>query len=562
MQRLIKNEILSNLDFTDLEVCIDCIKGKQTKHTKKGATRSTQLLEIIHIDICGPFDAPSIGGEKYFITFTDDFSRYGYIYLLHDKSQSVNALEIYIKEVERQLDKKVKIIRSDRGGEYYGKYDESGQCPGPFAKFLEKHGICAQYTMPGTPHQNGVAERRNRTLMEMVRSMMSHSSLPISMWMYALRTAMYLLNRVPSKAVSKTPFELWTGRKPSLRHLHVWGCPAEVRVYNPQEKKLDFRTISGYFIGYPEKSKGYRFYCPNHSTRIVESGNARFIENCDISGSDQMRNVSIQEVRVQISVPKTSIIVVPELVSQPNKDQEQQINDSTLHNENVNSEPMVVEPQSTILRRSQRERRSSITDDYVVYLQESGIDLGIYNDPDSYTQAMQGNDSGKWFHAMEEELKSMDQNQVWDLVELPKGCKRVGCKWVFKTKRDSIGNIKRYKARLVAKGFTQKDGIDYKETFSPVSKKDSLRIIMALVAHYDLELHQMDVKTAFLNGNLEEEIYMDQPEGFSVKGKEHMVCKLKKSIYGLKQASRQWYLKFNDTITSFGFQENTVDRCI
>ena len=126
MQKLIKNEILSNLDFTDLEVCIDCIKRKQTKHTKKGATRSTQLLEIIHTDICGPFDAPSIGGEKYFITFTDDFSRYGYIYLLHDKSQSVNALEIYIKEVERQLDKKVKIIRSDRGGEYYGKYDESG----------------------------------------------------------------------------------------------------------------------------------------------------------------------------------------------------------------------------------------------------------------------------------------------------------------------------------------------------------------------------------------------------------------------------------------------------
>ena len=145
---------------------------------------------------------------------------------------------------------------------------------------------------------------------------------------------------------------------------------------------------------------------------------------------------------------------------------------------------------------------------------------------------------------------------------MPKGCKRVGCKWVFKTKRDSYGNIERHKARLVAKGYTQKDGIDYKETFSPVSKKDSLRIIMALVAHYDLELHQMDVKTAFLNGNLEEEVYMDQPEGFSVKGKEDMVCKLKRSIYGLKQASRQWYLKFNDTITSFGFKENIVDRCI
>ena len=559
MQRLVKNEILPNLDFTDLGVCIDCIKGKQTKHTKKGATRSTQLLEIIHTDICGPFDVPSFGGEKYFITFIDDFSRFGHVYLLHEKSQSVNALEVYINEVERQLERKVKIIRSDRGGEYYGKYNESGQNPGPFAKFLEKHGICAQYTMPRTPEQNGVAERRNRTLMEMVRSMLSHSSLPISLWMYALKTAMYLLNRVPSKAVPKTPFELWTGRKPSLKHLHVWGCPAEVRIHNPHETKLDFRTTSGFFIGYPEKSKGYRFYCPNHSTRVVEAGNARFIENGETSGSEELRNVSIQEARAEIPLPMTSKVVVPAVIAQHNNGQEQHINDQTLHHEDVNNDPIVDEPQ---LRRSQRERKSAIPNDYVVYLQESEVDLGINDDPVSFSQAVECDDSDKWINAMKDELKSMDDNQVWDLVELPKGCKKVGCKWVFKTKRDSNGNVERYKARLVAKGFTQKDGIDYRETFSPVSKKDSLRIIMALVAHYDLELHQMDVKTAFLNGNLEEEVYMDQPEGFSVKGKEHMVCKLKRSIYGLKQASRQWYLKFNDTITSFGFKENAVDRCI
>ena len=142
MERLVKNEILPSLDFTDLNVCVDCIKGKQTKHTKKGATRSTQLLEIIHTDICGPFDASSFNKERYFITFIDDFSRYGYVYLLHEKSQAVNALEVYINEVERQLDRKVKIVKLDRGGEYYGKYDESGQHPGPFAKFLERRGIC------------------------------------------------------------------------------------------------------------------------------------------------------------------------------------------------------------------------------------------------------------------------------------------------------------------------------------------------------------------------------------------------------------------------------------
>ena len=162
---------------------------------------------------------------------------------------------------------------------------------------------------------------------------------------------------------------------------------------------------------------------------------------------------------------------------------------------------------------------------------------------------------------MKDELKSIDQNKVWDLVELPEGYKKVGCR-VYKTKRDSKGNIERFKARLVAKGFTQKEDIDYKETFSHVSKKDSLRIIMAFMTHYDLELHQMDVKIAFLNGSLEEEVYMDQPESFSIEEKEQLACKLKKSIYGLKQASRQWYLKFNDTITSFGFKENTVYRFI
>ena len=147
--------------------------------------------------------------------------RYVYVYLLHEKSQSLNALEVYINEVERQLDRKMKIVRLDRGGEYYGRYDEGEQHPGPFAKFLEKRGICAQYTISGTPQQNGVSERCNRTLMDMVRSMLSNSCLHVLLWMYALKTSMHLLNMVPSKIVQKTPFELRTSKKPSLRHLHV-----------------------------------------------------------------------------------------------------------------------------------------------------------------------------------------------------------------------------------------------------------------------------------------------------------------------------------------------------
>ncbi|KAL9268686.1 Retrovirus-related Pol polyprotein from transposon TNT 1-94-like protein, partial [Drosera capensis] len=145
---------------------------------------------------------------------------------------------------------------------------------------------------------------------------------------------------------------------------------------------------------------------------------------------------------------------------------------------------------------------------------------------------------------------------------LPEGAKPVGCKWVFKSKRDANGNVERYKARLVAKGYTQIEDVDYKETFSPVSSKDSFRTIMALVAYFDLELYQMDVKTAFLNGDIEEMIYMVQPESFEVDDPKKMVCKLRKSMYGLKQASRQWYHKFHQVILLYGFEMNVVDDCV
>lgn len=215
------------------------------------------------------------------------------------------------------------------------------------------------------------------------------------------------------------------------------------------------------------------------------------------------------------------------------------------------------------LRRSTREKRSAIPEDYIVFLHEHEDDIGVMeDDPISFRQAMESSNSQKWVNAMNEEIKSMRDNDVWDLVPLPEGAKIIGCKWIFKTKRDSKGDVERYKARLVAKGFTQKEGIDYKETFSPVSSKDSFRVIMALVAHFDLELHQMDVKTAFLNGNIDETIYMAQPENFVSEDSKDMVCKLKKSIYGLKQASRQWYFKFHQVIISFGFEVNLVDDCI
>ena len=220
-----------------------------------------------------------------------------YLYLIKEKSESLATFKDYKAEVEKQLDRQIKVVRSDRGGEYYGRHTDVGQAPGPFYEFCKGQGIVNQYTMPGTPQQNGVAERRNRTLMNMVRSMLANTNLPLFLWTEALKAAVHILNRVPSKSVPKTPYELWTGRKPSLKYMKVWGCIAEAKLYNPFLRKLDPKTVTCFFIGYPDHSKGYRFYCPSHVTRIVETKRAAFLEDFKVSGSSTNPYEELQEVQ-------------------------------------------------------------------------------------------------------------------------------------------------------------------------------------------------------------------------------------------------------------------------
>ncbi|KAI5341456.1 hypothetical protein L3X38_020730 [Prunus dulcis] len=581
IRTLCKEHVLPPLDLDELnEICISCVKGKLTNARKKGAIKSTNLLELIHTDICGPFPTQTHDGFKYFITFTDDFSRFGYVYLIAEKSNALDMFKVFKAEVENQLDLKIKVVRSDRGGEFYGRFDEAGRNPGPFARFLQQEGIVAQYTNPGTPQQNGVSERRNRTLKDMMRSMIASSNLPIFLWGEALKTANYILNRVPTKSVNPIPFELWNKRKPSLNHIKVWGCKAEAKLYNPLEKKLDARTTSCFFMGYPERTKGYRFYCPNNTTRFVETGRAVFIEEesenvedrtldfDELTDSNIMQSKEIEE-EDYIVLPNT-ILQNEETAPQETVPQMHQVDVNAPVEMNINQPEIHIDaqPQNQYnlqeeqeVRRSKRTRRSALSSDYV-YLQESEQNDPCLEDPITLKQALTSSANEQWLQAMKSELNSMEKNKVWELVQLPQGCRSIGCKWIFKTKKDSKGLIDRYKARLVAKGFTQQAGVDYNETFSPVSTKDSFRVMMALVAHFNLYLHQMDVKTAFLNGDLYEEIYMQQPEGFIQEGREDQVCKLRKSIYGLKQASRQWYLKFDEVVRSHGFSESPVDECI
>ena len=217
---LVKTGILNSLIFQPIPVCESCLEGKMTKRAFKAkGNRATIQLELVHTDVCEPMSVQARGGYEYFITFTDDYSRYGYVYLMRHKSEAFDKFREYKAEEEKQLGVHIKQLRSDRGGEYLS---------GEFKSYLAQEGIISQLSSPGTPQQNGVSKRRNRTLLDMVRSMLSYSSLPESFWVYALETAAYILNLVPSKSVSKTPTELWKGRKPSLNHIRIWGAPAHV----------------------------------------------------------------------------------------------------------------------------------------------------------------------------------------------------------------------------------------------------------------------------------------------------------------------------------------------
>lgn len=267
IQRLLSTSILPPFDYESYGECEACLLGKMIRSPFKGkGTRAPNLLEIIHTDVCGPMSVDARGGYSYFITFTDDLSRYGYVYLMKYKSEAFEKFKEFQNEVENQLNTKIKALRSDRGGEYLSI---------DFKEHLMGCGVVSQLTPPGTPQLNGISERRNRTLLDIVRSMMSQIELPSSFWGFALLSAAFLLNRSPTKAANKSPYEIWKGKVPNMAFLKIWGCDAYVRV--KVDDKLATRSEKCVFIGYPKETRGYYFY-NRHEGKMFVARDAVFLE--------------------------------------------------------------------------------------------------------------------------------------------------------------------------------------------------------------------------------------------------------------------------------------------
>nr|GEY17655.1 hypothetical protein [Tanacetum cinerariifolium] len=450
IEKLQHDGLIDSSDLRDFEKCISCMSEKMArKPYTHQVKRAKDLLRLIHTDVCGPFKIMSRQRESYFVTFTDDFGRYGYVYLLKHKHEVFETFKVFQKEVENQLGKTIKSLRSDRRGEYMSQ---------EFLDHLNDLGIIAHRTPPYTPQHNGVSERRNRTLLDMVRSMMSQITLLKSFWDYALETAARILNMVPTKKVEKIPYEVWHGKTPKLSYL---------------------KETMGYSFYYPPKNK------------VLVARNAEFLENSLIN---QEASGSLEDLKI-----------IQEEDMHPSID-------TSLNHEEDNLE--INEPQSDIvpIRRSTRTRHAQ--DRMCLYIDAEEHELGDLGEPANYKAALLDHESKKWLNVMNVEMQSIKDNDVWVLVELPPNGKTVGSKWLFKKKTDMDRVVHTYKSRLVAKGYTQTPEIDYEETFSPFPVIRAIRILIAIAAYYDYEIWQMDVKTAFLNGYLNEEVYMEQPEGF------------------------------------------------
>ena len=566
-----------DLQGTVKGACQGCKEGKQHREPFPAEEEEIirEKLELVQSDIKGPLSPDCHGGYKYFITFIDVATRRHWVYLLTHKSEAFETFKFWKAEVERQSGMKVKAFRSDQGGEYSSK---------EFKSHLRQCGINQQFTIARTPEQNGRAERLNRTLMENCRAMMCGAGIDKVFWGEGILTAAYLKNRTVHSSLKgpATPEERWSGHKPSVRHLRIFGSKVGVLVPKQYRGAADSKSWSGIMVGYSPSHKGWRIWNPKtrkvrverdvifHEQEIIAKNK---VENIDITMAEK---VSAPSERATDEEPRGA-----DSESGITAEWNAYTNSLTLRDAPEAERAHEISPVALVPERQAQRHRSQpvrLTATRLGHLnvaegQKKKEDteenlamayLALGDEPVTYKEAVTGKNAKEWSAAIEKEIKSLEDNKTWEVCEKPDNKTLVGCKWVFKLKspQEEGGEI-RFKARVVAKGYSQKQGIDYHETFAPVIKYQSLRMLLAVATQEDWHIHQMDVETAFLNGDLDEEIWMEMPEGYKQEeGKQRMALRLKKSLYGLKQSPRCWNAKIHDFLTQEGFSRMATDSAV
>ncbi|GJT40833.1 ribonuclease H-like domain-containing protein [Tanacetum coccineum] len=681
INKLVKENLVRDLPlkrFENDQTCVACLKGKQHRASCKTKAFSpiTKPLFMLHMDLFGPTFVSSLMHKKYCLVVTDDYSRFSWVFFLKTKDETTEILKNFIKEIENLVDKKVKIIRSDNGTEFKNKVMDD---------FCREKGIKREYSVARTPQQNGVAERKNRTLIEAARTMLADSKLPTTFWAEAVSTACYVQNRVLIvKPHNKTPYELFRGIKPAIGFMKPFGC--HVTILNTLDKlgKFDEKSDEGFFVGYSLSSKAFRVY--NIRTRKVQENlHVGFLENkpmiegngpkwlfdldsltqsmnyvpvvagtfsndfagiqgvsesstssqqdqdnqdCivmpiwkdasyfDVSSSKSVADAQIQnqdethddcsfqnngtadpqvntaspEVNtgsreVSTAVPEVSTATPEDLMGQIPTSEDTQVEEQEIELGNISPsyavpttphtrvhkdhpiDHVIGDVQSSVQTRRMTTSYSELGFLSAIYEGKTHQDLHTclfacflsQEEPKRVSKALS---DPAWVEAMQEELLQFKLQNVWVLVDLPKGHRAIGTKWVYRNKKDERGIVIRNKARLVAQGHTQEEGIDYDEVFAPVARIEAIRIFLAYASYMGFTVYQMDVKSAFLYGQIEEEVYVCQPPGFEDPDHPDKVYKVVKALYGLHQAPRAWYDTLATYLLSNGFQRGQIDQTL
>ncbi|GJZ70371.1 putative ribonuclease H-like domain-containing protein [Tanacetum coccineum] len=618
---------LPRLKFEKDHLCSACQLGKSKKHTHKPKTENTNLevLNTLHMDLCGPMRVQTINGKKYILVIVDDYSRFTWVKFLRSKDETPAAVIKFLKQIQVSLNKTVRFIRIDNGTKFVNKtlYDH-----------YEKVGIFHQKTVPRTPRQNGVVEKRNRTLVEAAQTMLIFSKAPMFLWAEAVATACYTQN--------------------------LFGVLCYPTNNNEDLGKLQPTADIGIFVGYAPNRKGYRIY--NKQTRqIMETIHVTFDELTEhmapIQSSPGPAPNLLTPGPISLGLVPNPALAIPyvpptkkelKMLFQPMFDE--YFNPSGVRQDpipNAVQDPVIPTGPSVSIAidldapsgshtSSPLDHHSSSVHHGVAGKQYAEVNPFAAADPEPFVNVFapdynsEASSSGEitipesnqstlphehiwkwtdshpldniignpsrpvstrkqlatdalwcfynsvlskvepknftsavtedcWFQAMQEEIHEFDRLDVWELVPPPDSAMIIALKWIYKVKLDEYGDVLKNKARLVAKGFRQEEGLDFEESFAPVARLEAIRIFIANAASKNMTVYQMDVKTAFLNGELKEEVYVHQPEGFVDPERPHHVYRLKKALYGLKQAPRAWYDTLSKFLLAQGFSKGVVD---
>src|SRR5690349_6051738 len=579
LHKLLKGEHvigLTNVQFEKDRPCAACQAGKQVggAHHSKNVMTTSRPLELLHMDLFGPVAYLSIGGSMYGLVIVDDFSRFTWVFFLQDKSETQGTLKRFLRRAQNEFELKVKKIRSDNGSEFKNLQVE---------EFLEEEGIKHEFSAPYTPQQNGVVERKNRTLIDMARTMLGEFKTPERFWSEAVNTACHAINRVYlHRLLKKTSYELLTGNKPNVSYFRVFGSKCYILVKKGRNSKFAPKAVEGFLLGYDSNTKAYRVF--NKSSGLVEvssdvvfdetngSPREQVVDCDDVDEEDvptaAIRTMAIGEVRPQEQderdQPSSSTTMHPPTQDDEQVHQEEACDQGGAQDVHVIEEEAQPAPPTQVRAMIQRNHPvDQILGDIskgvttrsrlVIFCEHYSFVSSI--EPFRVEEALLDPD---WVLAMQEELNNFKRNEVWTLVPRPKQ-NVLGTKWVFRNKQDEHGVVTRNKARLVAKGYSQVEGLDFGETYAPVARLESIRILLAYATYHGFKLYQMDVKSAFLNGPIKEEVYVEQPPDFEDSEYPNHVYKLSKALYGLKQAPRAWYECLRDFLITNGFKVRKVD---